>query len=364
MVRRENEIRELSEQFVNVRLIKCNHLDLHLFQFNYDLTFSVFFLNSNKTIYARYGTRSGHDADQDVHLEGLASTMRDVLKLHQAWENDPAAISLLEGKQPRRMAKRFPEEFESLSHFKPRLDYRGKVAKSCIHCHQVREAMRLEYRNEKQPLPEKLLFVYPSSQVLGITFDKKTSTTIATVAANSEAEAAGLSSGDKIIEFDQQLIHSEADFDWLLHHLPVDQTAIRLKVSRKGKIEEVGLKLSGDWRKKTDMSWRPTTWDLRRMVTGGLTLVPLNSEERQAMGLKSGQMALEATHVGMYGQHARARRAGMRKGDVIVSFDGKRTLITTNDLIEYALQTKKPGDPVEIVYLRGGKRRTANIRLQ
>jgi hypothetical protein len=47
VVRREQSIRELSQEFVTVRLVKCNGLDLSLFQFDYDLTFAVFFFNSD-----------------------------------------------------------------------------------------------------------------------------------------------------------------------------------------------------------------------------------------------------------------------------------------------------------------------------
>ena len=40
-----------------------------------------------------------------------------------------------------------PEEYASLAgKYKPALDYEGKVAASCLHCHQVREAERLSYR--------------------------------------------------------------------------------------------------------------------------------------------------------------------------------------------------------------------------
>ena len=46
------------DEFVCVRLVQANALDLTLFQFDYDLTFAVFFMNTDRTIYGRYGTRS------------------------------------------------------------------------------------------------------------------------------------------------------------------------------------------------------------------------------------------------------------------------------------------------------------------
>ena len=75
-------------------------------------------------------------------------------------------------------------------------------------------------------------------------------------------------------------------------------------------------------------------------------------------------MVLEATHVGKYGQHARARRAGIRKGDIVISCDGKTHLLSETMINEYAVQQKKPGDRVVIEYMRNGKRKTATIKLQ
>lgn len=58
-------------------------------------------------------------------------------------------------------------------------------------------------------------------------------------------------------------------------------------------------------------------------------------------------MALRANHVRNYGHHARARKAGLRPQDVIVSFDGQDTLMTEGVLIEYAVNRKNPGDTVQ-----------------
>ncbi|WP_372897677.1 thioredoxin family protein, partial [Stieleria sp.] len=51
-------IRPLLEQFVCVRQVATNGLDLDLFQYDTDQSFAVFFLAADKTIYGRFGTRS------------------------------------------------------------------------------------------------------------------------------------------------------------------------------------------------------------------------------------------------------------------------------------------------------------------
>ena len=58
---------------------------------------------------------------------------------------------------------------------------------------------------------------------------------------------------------------------------------------------------------------------------------------------------------------APAQRAGLRTGDVIVSFDG-RTIATASDLGQ-AVLTRKPGDTVKVVVQRNGSRETIEVTL-
>ena len=312
-------------------------------------------------MYARYGTRSGHDGDEDVALEGLAQTMSSVLELHNSYPDNKLQ---LEGKQPRPIDRHVPEEYPSLKHFKAQLNYQGQVAKSCIHCHQVRDAARLVYREAETPLPEKLMFPFPPVQTLGLHFDKATRTTIAKLDTDSPAEKSQLKVGDSIDQVNRQLLSSEADFVWMLHHTTSEVRSLDLKVTRNGQTENIKLRLPEGWRKTADIAWRPTTWDLRRMATGGLTLEPLDTDGKVKLGIPEGQMALLVTHVGQYGNHARAKRAGIRKNDVIISFGGRKDLVNETLVTEFAIQVKKPGDRVTIEYLRNGKMQSANLKLQ
>ena len=63
VVRHDPQIKNLMDQFVRVRIVQANGMDLSLFQFDLDLTFAVFLMNADKTIYGRFGSRSDqHDA--------------------------------------------------------------------------------------------------------------------------------------------------------------------------------------------------------------------------------------------------------------------------------------------------------------
>ncbi len=95
VVRLEKGLKELSTHFGNVRIVKCNGLDLSLFQFDSDWTFAAFFLNSDRAIYARYGTRGRR---RDVAIEGLAATMRRVLEIQADYPSNGFAdgIAIIE----------------------------------------------------------------------------------------------------------------------------------------------------------------------------------------------------------------------------------------------------------------------------
>src|SRR2546427_11089698 len=82
VVRRDPRIAPLMDRFVCVRMVQANGMDLSLFQFDYDQTWAVFFLNADGTVYGRYGSRSARDAMQDVSLEGFAKAMDGALELH------------------------------------------------------------------------------------------------------------------------------------------------------------------------------------------------------------------------------------------------------------------------------------------
>src|SRR5262245_40965952 len=83
VVERDPVIQDLLAQFVCVRIVHANGMDLSLFQFDYDQSWAAFFLNPDLTIYGRYGTRSHQtESDYDVSLEGFADSMSAALVWH------------------------------------------------------------------------------------------------------------------------------------------------------------------------------------------------------------------------------------------------------------------------------------------
>jgi hypothetical protein len=361
IVERDLRVQALLDQYVCVRVVQANAMDLQLFQFDYDQSFAAFIMNGDRTIYGRYGTRSHQtESDDDVSLEGFAAALEAGLEIHAGY---PGNKSKLAGKQPQSQPRYgTPEQFPRLKEYASRLDYEGKVAASCIHCHQVGESLHSVFRDDGKPIPAQLLFPYPHPKILGLIMDPKEQATILRIEADSPAEKGGLRAGDKIMSLNNQPILSTADIQWVLHNAG-DEVELPVGIVRGDRSVEHVLTLAPGWRTRGDISWRATSWALRRMTTGGLLLEDLPSERRVERGLDNDDLALEAKHVGEYGEHAHAKRQGFQKGDVIVSIAGESKRMRESDL--FALLVNRPvGETLPVTVLRGSHKVQLSLTTQ
>lgn len=345
-------IRSLLEQFVCARQVSTNGLDLSLFQFDTDQSFAVFFLNADGTIYGRFGTRS-HRTEWlgDVSLEGLAKALQGALDLHADYDAVQASLAGKRGDAPEVAS---PELYPSLKDkYTAELNYEGNVVQSCIHCHQVGDAQREFYWHANRPIPDRILWPYPHPKSVGLVMDPNEMATITEVLPASPAAAAGLRSGDAIESFAGQPMLSIADVQWVLHNVDPTGGDLPLTVQRNGRARDLTLTLSEDWRRAGDLSWRVTTWGLRRIAAGGLVLETLPDDARRERNLPADAMALRVKGAGRYGAHATARNTGFREEDVIIEFDGRRDLMSEQELLTYVVTSRKPGDSVPVTVLRG-----------
>ena len=362
VVSRDPAVQRLLEKFVCVRLVNANGLDLSLLQYDYDQSFAVFFLNADQTIYGRYGTRSHEtESDGDVSVEGFAQALAAALELHAQYPQNRASLA---GKRGTKSDVKSPEEFPSLKgKYGPKLDYEGNVAQSCIHCHQVGEAMRLVYRESGRSIPEKLLYPYPMPNILGLVMDPKQRARVLEVRPDSPAERDGWRAGDAIVTLQGQPLVSIADVQWVLHNA-ADSEILSAEVLRDGKMRSLNLSLEPGWRRRGDISWRAGSWDLRRMTTGGMRLDDLPDEARRQMGLVPDALALQVRYVGEFGAHAAAKKAGFRKDDVLVEFDGRRERLSESQFMASLVNAKRPGERVRVIVLRGGQRMPFELPMQ
>jgi hypothetical protein len=136
------------------------------------------------------------------------------------------------------------------------------------------------------------------------------------------------------------------------------------QVLRNGKPVDLAITLPNGWRRLGNITWRATTWDLRRMGLGGMVADDLSADERRAVKLPEDAMALKVRYLGEYGEHAVAKRAGLLKGDVVVAFDGHTGRMSESELLAYTVQRKRPGDEVAVTVIRDGARKSLRFALQ
>jgi len=362
VVAEDEAVQKLLDQFVRVRVVHANGMDLSWFQFDYDQSLAAFFLNADKTIYGRFGTRSHQtESEDDVSVEGLAAALKGALKLHADY---PANKALFTAKRGPDVAIKVPEEFPNLKgKYGSKLNYEGKVVQSCIHCHQVGESIHLANRQPGKAMAEEVLYPYPHPKILGLIMDPKEMAHVKEVTAGSLAEKDGFQAGDDIESLAGQPLLSIGDIQWVLHRAGTTDK-LAAEVQRGDKTINLSLRLPAGWRQRGDISWRATSWDLRRMATGGMLLAALSEEERKASGLEDNVLALRVKHAGEYGEHAAAKNAGFRKGDILVELDGSTAPRSESEVLVAMMNGKKPGDKVPAVVLREGKRLDLKMPIQ
>ncbi|CAN5330071.1 Trx7/PDZ domain-containing (seleno)protein [soil metagenome] len=309
----------LLDEFVCVRVINANALDLARFQFDYDLSFSSLFFNGDGTLYARFGSWKHQRDPDEAATAGFGATLRAVLDIHGHF---PENRSSLAGKQGRETPFATPLVIPALAgRYGRELDWQGDVVKSCVHCHEIGDALRASYRDGGDAIPRNLIYPMPPPEVLGFGLAADQAATVSGVEEDSAAAAAGLRSGDRLVSLAGQPLASAADVAWVLHHAPEDGSLHAL-VERGGDPVEVVLALPEGWRMRADISRRVGTWPMRAMAFGGMKLEDLDDAGRARFGSGAERLALVAEHVGQYGAHAAAKKAGFVAGDILTEIDG------------------------------------------
>lgn len=349
----EPELVPLLDQFVCVRVINANALDLSRFQFDYDLSFSAILFNGDGTIYGRYGSWLHQKDPLNKTTASFKKALEAALALHQGYPANKAALT---GKQGGPTPYQTPVEFPTLAgKYQSKLDWNGKVMASCVHCHMVGDAFRSYYRAQNKPVPVEWIYPQPSIETLGITLATDEVAKVESVAAGSPAARAGLQTGDSFTSLNHQPLVSIADVSWVLHRSP-DSGPLPATLLRGGKETSVTLDLPAGWRLSSDIGKRVGTWPMRAMAFGGMKMDDLADEERATLSLDKAQMALRVHHVGEYGPHAAAKKEGFKKDDILIQIGEKKQRISESALIGDLLLHHLPGEKIPATVLRGKER--------
>jgi len=348
--RGDPKLKELMERFVCVRIVRMRDADLSLFQFDWDLSWAVFFLNADGTIYGRYGSRDGNSREKfdRSSIPGLVAALEGALQLHEGY---PANKASLAGKRGPKPANPAVDDYPVIrARFSEDPD---EPAKGCVHCHFTWDAVRDEVRGKNAKLPNELFRPYPMPDVVGLEMDLDRRAMVKSVTKGSAAETAGFRAGDEITTAAGQPVLSIADVQWVLHQtkVPCD---VAFQVVREGKPEKLSLHLDKDWR-TNDVSWRESSSWMRPFFRSD----DLDDASRTKLGLAQDALALKVRQMNPQGEPA---RNGLKVGDIIVKIDDEAKRMDETAFLSYLQQSLVRGTKVRVWVLDGKKRRDVRFR--
>lgn len=330
-------------------------VNLSLYRFDYDLTFAALLMNADGTIYHTYGGRDWTDPLSHLAVTFLARLLEETLAEHAEYERAP---------RPPRLAKR--RTVEQIPKWARRIK-RGKRP-DCFHCHMIHEG-EIEHLKERRKWTRDRAWLWPDPVEVGLRLEQADQTRIKTVVPGSPAEQAGLRAGDRLVRLAEIRPRTFGDVQRVLHDTPNRTTTIRIGWASGDSGDEFDglLKLGRGWKEATPLvySWRASKWPLSpKPGFGGRLLTP---EQRTAHGLAEGTSAFRVGYLVTWGDNAHtgrnAARAGIRKGDVVVSVGGKSDFVGMHHFHAWFRLTRKVGTKVPVELIRGGRRLTVELKV-
>lgn len=317
----------MADQFIRVRLVRIDDHDLNLFEFDYDLTLAVFFMNGEDRVYARYGGRDAESADSRQSLDGLRYTMESVLEMHAQETKQFAPRN-----EPQRKYAR---------------DVTGWYGGGCMHCHQVKEA--INERSEREgKWKREFAWRYPMPDNIGVRLELHRGNVVDTVLPDSAASNLGIEPGDVLENIGGVPIHSFGDVQFALDKAPATGS-VGVTWRRNAERLSGNLSLETDW-KRSDLTWRAS---VRGRFVPSLPMSgdDLTANERQALGLTEKQMAFRAARL-----KDRAKLAGFQAGDVVLAVNDKTLDLTASEFRQYFRREFLVGDTVRFTVVRNGEK--------
>lgn len=355
-VPQDDELKGLLKQFVCVRTVQMYGVDLYQFAFDGSLTWAIFFMNHDGTVYGRYGSRSAlhQNSEREISLSGFKKSMNAALELHRQYQQDRDAIGQhLSGKRPEtvprwRQAEAIPTLSENPRFNRPFVSADGTRA-GCIHCHMVPVNELKSLREMGQPIPNRKFFPYPLPDAVGMHLNPQELATVQRVQPDSIAATAGIRPGDRIVRMQGQPIISQADIQWVLHHA-ADTDTLSVELLRNKDTDEPGnlelnLELPTNWRLQLS-DWRFINPRLLQQILGfNVKEMPRQQAKRLGLG---GKLAL------LVDRTTREIRmeTGLGHRDLIVAIDGKRDPLTVGALTAYVFREKEKGSKLKVTIMQ------------
>ncbi len=330
------------EDFVCIRVTDLTGVDVGHFSFDWDTTIFMFVINADEDIYLRFGGRDDASPDTYLTTDALELALERGLELHEAFRAG-------EWSAPPRAPARFPRDFQELRD--------QRISKGeCVHCHMIGSADTRERQAAGSLNKLEDLWVYPDIRRLGLELDVDKGLALAD--AEGPADEAGLKRRDVLTHVGDTAVETFADLQRALHLLPREAEELELGVRRKQDALRATLALPERWR---------ITRIGRRSQTHALEPFPefwgreLDAAEKRRLGLDEEAFGCEVTK---FWGATNAKRAGLRKGDIVFAVDGEDRCPLTCHPPVYLRLYHETGDEVSVSVLRQGRVHELRFRLR
>lgn len=348
-----DKVRQLAQkEFISVRQVEMKDVDLSQFEFDHDLNWAAMFIHPDGTVYARYGTQSAEGPDAYNSIEGLLTTMKRVLELHQDYPNNR---QLLVGKRSQKKPT-FALDLPGLKNAEKLAQITTRS--NCVHCHTIHDAAHFEAQ-AKGTFVQDMLWKYPLPDNIGLQMDRVRGTQIKAILDGSPAANTKLKKGDQIKTMNGQLISSIADIQWVLHKLPNQPTQIAFETQTGSKHT---ISVAKGW-KKYDVSWRGSMWSVSPMLR--VWTPELEPKRLRALKIEKPRTAFLVRWINTGSKGGKSAFAsGLRHGDILIEYEGKPIeKMTPQQFNAYIKLNYKVGQKLPVTVLRKGKRIKIDIQL-
>ncbi|HEB52132.1 MAG TPA: PDZ domain-containing protein [bacterium] len=331
-----------------------SRIDLNEIEFDFDLTFAALVMHPDGTVYHRYGGRGPDEPNGYLSLESLCRLLRDSIPEHRAHE----------ARAHRRKKRKVLHAIDLPVLRRKRA--RGQQI-DCVHCHTINDARHVQAQLDGSWRRDDV-FAYPDPERIGLSLDHERQHIVRKVKKGSPAAKAGIKAGDELLAVgEQQSVRTLSDVQWALHRAPFARNRLAVRIRSEGRERSLVLRLKSGWKRcpPERFAWRPTKWNLTPSPGfGGPTLqsgaAPAGNGQPQAFRMR-------VDYIVDWGENAHrgraARAAGLKIGDIVVGFAGKRDFESFDHLHAWVGLTLKAGQAVTIDVLRGGKPLTLRYRL-
>jgi hypothetical protein len=294
-------------------------------------------------------------------IDSFQVALDRALEIHRDYPANAASLLPKQGREPPFAA---PTDIPGLAgKYQRQLNWEGNVVQSCVHCHQIGDAYRAWYRGKGESIPADWIYPMPDPTTVGLKLDPRNPRKVKGTNPRSSAEKMGLQEGDEIVSIDGAPIVSGADVSWALHRAD-DPGKLSIQWLRNTELVHGVLELSEGWRSNSDISRRVGTWQMRAMALGGMVLKDLNEAQRKAHKIEKDGFGLQVEHVGEYGEHAAAKRAGFQVGDILVAIEGIDEPMSESQLIGRLLSKHLTPIRLSTTVLRGQDRLILDLPVQ